>query len=623
MKVNLPCAHEFWWPLAFFAQGGGGLPERADVPDEFKWRLSGIYASLDDWELDFESIKSDLPKLAIMRGSLGNSARNLLACLKLRDEIAVKAGLLYAYAVMKSHEDTRDSKYQALSNRISTLTVEISSASSFITPEIIAMPESVLVNIVEGDETGPYFKDYRFMLKEIARKKEHVLSEREETLLAKAGDMAGSPEEAFSMLTNADMEFKPIKDEDGNEVEMSDERYIKYVSSRVRSVRKAAFESMYEAYARNKNTIGATFNGMLKTSRFYAEARKYASDIDASLNGPNIPKSVYDNLVDVIERNLAPLHRYMALRRETLRLDEIHMYDIYSPLVENPYRDIPLETAKEMAVKALRPLGDEYAAQVKSGLESGWIDVYPNRGKRGGAYSWGVYSAHPFILLNYNGELSDVSTIVHELGHAMHSFYSHKNQPFPTSDYAIFCAEIASTTNEELLIDYLLRTTEDERKRIYILNQHLERIRATVYRQTMFASFERDVHGINQRGGDTTAEELGRIWKSLNAKYFGPEVVIDEEISLEWARIPHFYSPFYVYQYATGYAAAASLARGITTDGRALPRYIKFLSSGGSDYPIALLRDAGVDMSTPGPILDTIELFSKTLDEVERLLKKI
>jgi oligoendopeptidase F len=597
------------------------VPERPNVPDSFKWRLTDIYATEGDWERDFESVRGDLPKLAIMRGSLGDSTRNLLACLKLRDDIAKKAGLLYAYAVMKSHEDTRNSKYQALSNRVTTLAVEISSVSSFITPEIITMPESELLALVDGEGTRRCFSDYRFMLKEMIRKKSHVLSEEAEELLAKAGDMAGAAEEAFSMLTNADMKFAAINDEDGDDVEMSDERYIKYVSSRVRSVRASAFKSLYDSYGNNKNTIGATFNGMLKSSRFYADARKYASDIEASLNGPNIPKSVYDNLVDVIENNLAPLHRYMSLRRKILELDELHMYDIYSPLVENPYRDLSWETVKGMAIDALEPLGDEYVSQVKSGLESGWIDVYPNRGKRGGAYSWGVYGAHPFILLNFNGELTDVSTLVHELGHAMHSFCSQKNQPFATSDYAVFCAEIASTTNEELLIDHLLRTTGETGKRIYILNQHLERVRATVYRQTMFASFERDVHDRNQNGGDTTAEELGRMWKSLNVKYFGPEMAVDDEISLEWARIPHFYSPFYVYQYATGYAAAASLARQIKTDDGALSRYMRFLSSGGSDYPIALLRDAGVDMSTPQPILDTIGLFTRTLDEIEGLLE--
>jgi oligoendopeptidase F len=324
-----------------------------------------------------------------------------------------------------------------------------------------------------------------------------------------------------------------------------------------------------------------------------------------------------------VEANLNALHRYMALRKKALGLDELHMYDIYNPLVENPYRDIPWNTAKEMAVEALRPLGEDYTSRFAEGLEAGWIDVYANRGKRGGAYSWGAYGTHPYILLNYNGELSDVMTLVHEMGHSMHSYYSRSRQPYPTSDYTIFCAEVASTANEELALDYLLRTVGERAKRIYLLNQRLERVRATVYRQTMFASFERSVHARRQEGGDTTAAELGRVWLDLNKKYFGPGTFIDEKISREWSRIPHFYTPFYVYQYATGYSAAAALARKITVEGApAVERYIEFLSSGGSDYPIELLKRAGVDMSEPKPVQDALDMFAATLDEMEGLLSE-
>jgi oligoendopeptidase F len=625
MKGKLFCAMCFLVTNATFACAfaGGDVPERESVPDEFKWKLSDIYANEEDWERDFNAVQSELPKLRAMQGSLAGSAENLLACLKLRDEISIKTGRLYAYAVMKSHEDTRDSKYQALSDRAARLSVDASSASSFVTPEIIAIPEATLIGFIEGEETREAFSDYGFALKEIIRQKGHVLGKEEELLLAKLGEMARVAENAFSMLTNADMTFSNIKDENGVEVEMSDERYIKYVSSSVRSVRKAAYDSLYGAYGNIKNTLGATFNGMLKASRFYSSVRKYGSDIEAALDGPNIPTSVYDNLIDTVEGNLEPLHRYMALRKKVLGLDELYMYDIYVPLVDNPYKDIPWETAKKMAIEALQPLGPEYMTQFKTGLETGWIDVYSSKGKRGGAYSWGAYGLHPYILLNYNGELSDVSTLVHEMGHSMHTFYSHRNQPFQTSDYAIFCAEIASTTNEELLMYYLLKTTDDKKKRIYLLNQHLERIRATLYRQTMFASFERDVHGRSQMGIDTTADDLRRMWRSLNIKYFGSAVNVDDKISLEWSRIPHFYSPFYVYQYATGFSAAASLARQITSQGvPALERYISFLSGGGSDYPINLLREAGVDMNTPQPILDAIDLFKRTLSEMERLIEE-
>jgi oligoendopeptidase F len=599
------------------------LPERKDIPDEFKWRLSDIYASMDDWESDFSVTRERIPELSARQGTLDGSAEALLSCLKLRDELSITAGRLYGYAVMKSHEDMRDAKYQALAGRVNTLAVELSAAASFITPEIISIPEERL-RAFTSDKNAD-FADYRFMLKEIIRRKAHVLSEAEEEILAQAGEIAGSPDDIFSMHTNADMKFSPIHDEEGREVEMSDERYIKYISSRDRPVRKAAFDSLYGAYAASNNTLGATFGGMLKASRFYSGARKFSSDLESALDGPNIPTEVYDNLINAIERNLEPLHRYMSLRKRVLGLDKLHMYDVYSPLVENPYKDIPWESAKAMVREALTPLGADYMEQFNRGLESGWIDVQGNKGKRGGAYSWGAWGTHPYILLNYNGELSDVSTLAHEMGHSMHTFYSHENQPYCMCDYTTFCAEIASTTNEELLADYLTRTAKEREKRAYLLNQHLERIRATVYRQTMFASFEREVHERSRNGMDTTAKELGAIWLDLNEKYFGPDVVIDGEIAFEWSRIPHFYSPFYVFQYATGFSAASALSRMILSDGAdkkpAARRYIKFLSSGGSDYPIDLLLEAGVDMRTPEPIEDTIEVFRNTLDEMEALLQ--
>lgn len=602
----------------------GELPARADVKEMFKWKLSDIYASDALWEEDYALVQKELPKLVEKKGTLGKSAKSLLECLRLNDEISIRLGKVYIYANMKSHEDTANSTYQAMVSKASTLMIEASAAGSFITPEIIEIPEKELLGFIDPAKTGKDFDDHRFMIKELLRQKAHVLSPAEEILLAKTGGMADTPEEAFSMLTNADMKFPEIKDENGKKVELTEERYHKYISSRKRRVRKAAFKGLFDTYAKNNNTLGATFNGMLKSSRFYADVRKYDSDLAASLSGPNIPIEVYDNLVHTISINLTPLHRYMELRKKVLKLDELHLYDIYNPLVENPYKDIPWETAKEMAVKALQPLGPEYMKQFEEGLASGWIDVYPSRGKRGGAYSWGTYGTHPYILLNYNGELSDVMTLVHEMGHSMHSFYSRKAQPYPTSSYTTFCAEVASTTNEELALDYLLRETTDKKKKIYLLNQRLERIRATVYRQVMFASFEREVHERSQQGGNTTAEELGKIWLRLNKEFFGPGVVADKRIALEWSRIPHFYSPFYVYQYATGYSAAASLARQIVSEGEpARERYLQFLASGGSDYPIELLKHAGVDMSTPEPILDAIDSFSATLDEMERLLKEI
>lgn len=604
-----------------WAASGGEVPSRAEIPDEFKWHLSDIYATDAAWDASHDALRARLPELAAHRGHLGESAKALLACLRLSDELSIEVGKLYVYAHMKSHEDTSLAAYQAMSAKATKLAVDLGAASSFITPEIISVGRERLEKFIDPAETGHDFDDYRFMIREILRGQEHVLSPAEEELLAKTGEMSSTAENAYSMLTNADMKFPFIKDEDGKETELTEERYMSFISSRERSVRRAAFEALYETYGKSSNTIGATFAGMLKSSRFYADVRKFGSDLEASLHGPNIPVEVYDNLVDTIESNLAPLHRYVALRKRALGLDELHMYDIYCPLVDDPYKDIPWETAKQMATDALRPLGADYMARFTEGLSGGWIDVYANKGKRGGAYSWGTYGTHPYILLNYNGKLNDVMTLVHEMGHSMHSLYSREKQPPSMCDYTTFCAEVASTANEELLLDHLLRTTEDLDKRIYLLGSRLERIRATVYRQTMFASFERTVHEREQRGEDVTAETLGRIWHELNVKYFGPEIVVDELIDREWSRIPHFYSPFYVYQYATGFSAAAALAHGVLRDGEpAVARYIDYLSSGGSDYSIELLKRAGVDMSTPEPIRDVIRIFSETLDEMERLL---
>ena len=597
--------------------GGTALPSRAEVPERFKWRLTDIYKNEDAWEKAFKATEKRLPEIAKFSGKLGSSAKTLLDCFKLRDEIEITIGKLLVCAHMKSHEDTAESKHQGPANRATTLSVQFSSACSFITPEILAIPDAKLKNFI----ADPLLKDYKFNLTELLRQRAHVLSNEEEALLAASGDMAGAAENAFSMLTNADMKFPSIKDEKGHKVEMSEERAVSYLRSRKRSVRKAAFDSLYKPFGEMKNTLGATFDGMLKASRFYAGARKYDSPLAGALDGDNIPLSVYDSLVDTLESNLDPMYHYMNLRKKVLRVKELHMYDLYTPLVADPFSDISWSEAKEMMFAALAPLGEPYLEQVRKGLEEGWIDVFPNKGKRSGGYSWGSYGTHPYIFLNYTNGLNDVSTLVHEMGHSMHSFYSHKNQPFPTADYCIFTAEVASTTNEVLLLSKLIAETRDKRKKFYLLNRRLENIRTTVYRQTMFASFEREVHKRAASGGDTTPDALCELWRSLNAKYYGPGVTVDEALKMEWARIPHFYSPFYVYQYATGYSAATALAAGILEKGApARDKYLNFLTKGGSDYPIELLKDAGVDMSTPAPVLAVVKIFSETLDEMERLL---
>lgn len=600
---------------------GGGLvlPGRKDIPAEYKWKLSDIYADDEHWETDFKLMKERAGEISIFKGKLGQSAAKLLECFKLRDELSIAVGKLYVYANMKSHEDTADSKYQGLANRISSLSVEFSVAASFITPEILAIPEKTLKEYIKDTALA----EYAFNLKELLRRREHVLSHAEEVLLARAGDVAEVADNAFSMLTNADMRFLPIKNEEGKMCDMSEERAVSFLRSRKRPVRKAAFMSLYKPYNEMRNTLGATFDGMLKGAKFYSEARKYASPLAAALDSDNIPENVYHNLVDTLEKNLEPLHRYMSLRKKALGVKELHMYDLYVPLVNDPFKGISWSRAKEMMKQSLSPLGEEYLALAEKGMESGWADVFPNKGKRSGAYSWGTYGTHPYIFMNYTNNLNDVSTLVHEMGHSMHSYYSRKNQPYATADYSIFTAEVASTTNEVLFLNHLISTAKKKNERMYLLNRKLENIRTTVYRQTMFASFEREVHGRAASGEDTTPGGLRALWRELNEKYYGGEVTVDKELEMEWARIPHFYNPFYVFQYATGFSAATALAGGILGKGRpARDKYLRFLTRGGSDYPINLLREAGVDMEKPEAVEAVIRQFKEVLLELEELLGK-
>lgn len=592
------------------------LPERSDIPERYKWRLEDIFQAQEKWEEAFSALKARISELAAFKGTLASSPEQLLKLFRLRDELSIELGRLFVYANMKSHEDTGDSRYQGPASRVSALSVEFSAAASYVTPEILAMPEKKLRGFIASAELA----EYSFPLKELLRQKEHVLTEAEEMILARSGDMAQTADNAFSMLTNADMEFPSIRDESGEKVEMSEERAVAYLRSPKRSVRKAAFSSLYAPYAKMKNTLGATFDGMLKASSFYAGCRKYPSTLAGALDENNIPESVYGNLVSTLENNLAPMYRYMKLRKKMLGVKQLHMYDLYVPLAADPYNDIAWSDAKEMMYKYLAPLGREYLEQIKAGLDGGWADVFPNKGKRSGAYSWGSYGTHPYIFMNYTNNLNDVMTLVHEMGHSMHSFYSRRNQPYATADYCIFTAEVASTTNEVLFLSGLISETSDRQKLLYLLNRRLENIRTTVYRQTMFASFEREVHMRSASGGDTTPDGLKQFWYELNKKYYGDAVVIDEPLKMEWARIPHFYTPFYVYQYATGFSAATAIASAILEEGApATERYLEFLKKGGSDYPIELLKGAGVDMSSPQPVEAVVRLFEETLDQMEEL----
>ncbi|HWR39897.1 MAG TPA: oligoendopeptidase F [Patescibacteria group bacterium] len=594
---------------------------RSEIPAADKWRLEDIYANESLWQDDVQIAKQAIDDMAKYKGKLDNSAKSLLACLKLRDRISLLAGeRLYAYARMRQDEDTADNKYQALTGRAQTLLVEASAASSFIEPEILAIPDKKLA---EFRRVEPGLKEYAFFLDNLERQKKHVLSPAEEELLSRAADITRLPTEIYQVFTGADMKFPNITDETGSPAELSQGRYGLFIKSPDRNVRKEAFEQFHNTYKQYRNTFAATLNGHVKKDLFYSKVRHYNSSLEASLDPNQIPAAVYDNLITTVNNHLDPLHRYVALKKKLLGLQEIHMYDLYVPLVKDASFNVPYEEGIKMVQEALTPLGPDYGSALRQGLQSGWVDVYENKGKRSGAYSWGVYGVHPFVLLNYNNQLNEVSTIAHELGHALHSYYSNSSQPYATADYAIFTAETASTTNENLLINYLLRTTQDKNKKIFLVNQYLENIRTTVYRQTMFAEFEKLIHEKAQQGETLTADVLEKYWHDLNVKYFGPEMIVDGEIDAEWSRIPHFYRSFYVYQYATGFSAACAFAEQLEQQGApAAERYInRFLKAGGSDTPINILKNAGVDMSSPAPVEITLKKFDTLLNELEELLK--
>lgn len=603
------------------APGTGALPSRDEMDARWTWDLSVLYTDDAAWERDFETLEKRLPEMEALRGKVGASAADLLTALRLQDELGQTMSRLYVYAHMKSHEDTANPTYQGFAERAVSLAVKAGSAGSFVEPEILAIPEETLADFL-SEEKG--LEEYRFALARITRMREHVLPAEQELLLARSGGMAQTAETVFSMLTNADLTFPTIRDEDGNEVELSEERYGKYIYSQNRQVRRDAFLGLFTTYGKVRNTLAATLSGSVRKNLFYTQVRKYPSCLDATLFPNAIPVEVYENAVKTVNAHLEPLHRYMRLKKRALGLEELHMYDLYVPLVEETQKDIPYEEALETVRKALAPLGEEYLAELDTAFANRWIDVYENRGKRSGAYSWGTYGVHPFVLLNYKGTLRDTFTIAHEMGHALHSTFTDRNQPFVYSGHAIFTAEVASTTNEALLLDHLIRTSTDAKEKLYLLNYALEQVRTTVYRQLLFAEFELEIHRRAERGEPLTPDVLSSLWRELNLRYYGPDVVVDPELDVEWARIPHFYSAFYVYQYATGLAASTALSRQILSEGApAMTRYLEFLKSGSSDYPIELLRKAGVDMSAPAPLEATFALFAERLDELEHLLDEL
>lgn len=601
------------------SQTSTGLSAREEIQTEYKWQVEDIYANEELWQDDFKKVKDDLPDMVDYKGTLAQSAEKLAACLKLRDEINIICGKLFAYARLHRDENSANAKYQALVGKTEGLLAEAGAATAFIEPEILAMSEDTL----SAFRNEPSLTDYNFYFDNLARQKEHILSPAEEEILSLSAEVTQASENIFNMLAHADIKFPELTGEDGKTITLSEGRYRSLIMSSDRRVRKDAFTGLFGTYNDFHNTFAATLAGNVKKSIFYARIRKYNSTLESALSEGNIPLTVYTSLIDTVNKNLAPLHRYVTLKKKALQLDSIHMYDLYTPLAKEVNFDIAYADGQKLVRDALAPLGPEYANILNKGLVSGWIDVYENKGKQTGAYSWGVYSVHPFVLLNYNDRLEDVSTLAHEMGHAIHSHYSQANQPFSKSQYTIFTAEVASTTNEILLNDYLLKNTTDKQKKLYLINQYLEMVRATVYRQTMFAEFEKDIYDKAESGETLTADLLDQMWHELNTKYYGTDIVVDKEIDIEWARIPHFYWNFYVYQYVTGYAAATTLADKMLHEGAgAQERYIGFLKSGGSDYPINILKNAGVDMSTPQPVELTLNKFSYMLDELEKLTTK-
>lgn len=590
--------------------------KRREIPEEYQWKLEDVYSGGEGWEADFKRVKQFIQEIEPYQGKVGDSASTLLAVLELLNEMQRKSDKLYVYSRMRRDEDNANSEFQTLFDRAEGLGVQANSAVAFVVPELTALTRE---KVIEFEQAEPQLAVYRHYFDDLFRQKEHILSEKEERLLAMSADLSSASANIFTMLNNADIKFPNIHDEQGREVELTKGRYGRFMESRNRQVRKEAFQGLYQTYQNLQNTLAGTLSSSIKRDIFYARARHYSSALAAALDQDNVSPGVYHSLIESVHGHLDDLHRYMKLRQRLLGVDELHMYDIYVPLVAEFDMEIPYEKAQQMTREGLKPLGDGYLARLQEGFSQRWIDVYENQGKTSGAYSWGTYDTHPYVLMNYDSKLDDLFTLAHEMGHALHSYYSNRSQPYVYSQYSIFVAEVASTVNESLLIDHLLKQSRDRQERLFLLNHYLEQFRGTVFRQTMFAEFENITHQRVEAGDPMTPETLGQIYLDLNRKYFGTEVYMDEEIKVEWARIPHFYSAFYVYKYATGFSAATAIKQSILQEGPpAVDRYLEFLKSGASDYPVHLLQRAGVDLTTPQPVKQALDYFGTLLDEFEK-----
>ncbi len=597
----------------------GSSVERSAIPAACKWHVQDIYADEAAWRAACDEYKAKLPQLKAMQGTLLTGSA-VLAALRLQDALAQLLDKIYAYARLQQDADNTDQHLQALSGEAEGLAASFSNANSFIEPEMLGLGREALEAMLQ-EEAG--LDEYRFYIQNLLRQSAHILSAEKEAVFAQSHLATGTAAAAFRALVSADMQFPEIVDGNGNKASVSEGNYILNMTSPDRELRKNSFRTLMGTYHKYRNTLATTLTGSARTAYFFANVHNYKDTLEAALSEDNIPTSLYDGLIQTVHDNFAPLHEYIQLKKDVLGVSEFHSYDLYMPLSQaGDSFACSFPEACARVEQALAPLGEEYVSTLHKGLTEGWIDVYENKGKRSGAYSWGVYGVHPFVLLNYQQRYNSISTIAHEMGHAMHSYFSSRAQTYINSEYTIFCAEVASTTNESLLLEYTLQHATDEQK-IYLLNQFLEAVRTTVYRQVQFAEFEKYIHGEITAGRSLQAEKLEAWWLQSNRDYYGPALTVDEELASEWSRIPHFYTPFYVYKYATGYSAATAFASAILSGGEgAVQKYLGFLHAGGSDYSLNILKNAGVDLNTPQPVTVTLQKFAAKLAELKALLGK-
>ncbi len=610
--------------ITLSADNSSDLIERDKIEKKYTWNLEDIYKSVQEWENDFKFLKNQIERYYDFKGKVSESANTLLECLKFDEKISIKLDQMYLYAMLSKDLDLANAENQGRYDRLVVLHSEISAVSSFIIPEILsAKREKVFSYLKENDE----LKIYEHMFEDLFRTEKHRLSEREEEILSLAAPALNTSTDVFSMFNNADIDFPKVEDENGNLIQVSHGRYGAAMYSTDREYRKRVYKALYVPFKKYQNTLAATFNGNIKSLIFNAKVRNYYSTLEASLDSNNIPISVYKNLVETVNENLAPLHRWAKLKKEILNLEELHPYDTYVTLFPAVKKEYTYDEAVEIMYKALSPLGEEYLNDIKFAIENRWIDVFETKGKRSGAYSSGTtFGVHPYVLLNWNNQLNDIFTLVHEIGHNMHSFYTGNKQPYPYANYSIFVAEVASTTNEALLLDYLISNAKTDEEKLALIEMNLINIQATFFRQTRFADFEKQVHKLIESGEALTPEILTEKFANQFKKYWGPEMVVDEEEGYSWARIPHFYYNFYVYQYATSFAASQEIASKITSENNPnkteiVEKYLNFLSAGSSDYPIDVLKKAGVDMRNQNVILSVINKMNKLLDKLESIIK--